>query len=233
LIELLPVERVESSSTDPQGNADHEGAGIRGARQRFNEAKLEGGLLAVELLVHPHTNQALVRRWRGLEGGATPEVEPAEAPPFPLLLTGQELPLAKGIELPRLRELERWRWIEQSEQAFARIAEVLPEGAGISELTLSADKIEITIAAPTPAFDGKPPAPFGSLDLDEYGVAEQSWWYPYEVAGFGCVEGRPLSELRAELAQALARFAGGKPRQAWYSCSPAYSDGRRGVWHVT
>lgn len=241
LVELLPAEMPAAPAIDagmtegssPEGNTDLESGGIRSVLRRFEGAKLEGGLIAVELLVHPLTHQALIRRWRGLEGGAGAEVEPADAPPFPLLVTGEQFPLAPWVELPPLREPARSRWIEQTEQAFARIAEVLPEKATISELTITADKIEITVAGSIPAFEGKPPAPFGRLDLDEYGVAEQSWWYPYEQAGFGCVRGRPLAEVKAALQKAQARFAGGKPQQGWYSCSPAFTDGKRGVWHLT
>ncbi|NJL27250.1 MAG: hypothetical protein HC897_04835 [Thermoanaerobaculia bacterium] len=122
LVELLPAE-MEATESEIE-------VGIRDVLYLFRGTKLEGGLLAVELLVNPQANQVLIRRWRGLEGGAKPETEPADAPPFPLLLAGESLKIAQGSELPPLRELERRRWIGQSAQAFARIAEVLPPGAG-------------------------------------------------------------------------------------------------------
>jgi hypothetical protein len=87
-------------------------------------------------------------------------------------------------------------------------------------------------AWPTPAFDGDPPAPYGDKTFDEYGVADADWWYPRTEPGFGCATGLPLAGLRAAFAEAQARLASQSLARAWYSCSPAYSDGRKGVFHL-
>ena len=128
--------------------------------------------------------------------------------------------------------LPRHRWANQADAAFALIEKALPPGAGISEITLSDDQIELRIESPTPAFDGKPPAPYGDQEFDEYGVADRDWWYPRTDPSFGCEKGLPLAEVRAEYAAARARLGTSSLSQAWYSCSPAYSDGHHGAWHL-
>jgi hypothetical protein len=90
----------------------------------------------------------------------------------------------------------------------------------------------VQIEWPTPAFDGDPPAPYGDKSFDEYGVAGSDWWYPRTEPGFGCREGQDLSAVRAAYEQAAARLAGHTPAFAWFSCSPAYSNGKRGAWHL-
>jgi hypothetical protein len=126
----------------------------------------------------------------------------------------------------------RFHWTAQSDAAFAVIARGLPPGAGVSEITLDPDKIEVQVAHPTPAFDGRPPAPFGDMEWDEYGVADRDWWYPREIAGFGCERGRPLAALHADFAAAWSRMGSPPLARAWYSCSPAYSNGHDGTWHL-
>jgi hypothetical protein len=126
----------------------------------------------------------------------------------------------------------RFDWIARPDAAFAVIARDLPPGATISEITLEADKIEVQIAHSTKAFDDRPPAPFGEMEWDEYGVADRDWWYPREIPGFGCETGRPLGELHAALAASWSAHGSAPLARAWYSCSTAYSDGRRGAWHL-
>ena len=59
----------------------------------------------------------------------------------------------------------------------------------MSELRLEDDVIDVQIAWATPAFDGKPPAPYGDRAFDEYGVPDMGFWYPREIPGFGCPPG--------------------------------------------
>jgi hypothetical protein len=104
----------------------------------------------VEVARHPLTGAVLVRRWRGVEGGAVAALEPAGAPPFPLLVAEPEFPMAPGAAPPPLRPLARYDWLAQPD------------------------------------------------------------------AGYAAARARVRGTLGS----------------AWYSCSPAFSDGRRGVWHL-
>ncbi len=185
----------------------------------------------VEVARHPLTGAVLVRRWRGVEGGAVAALEPAGASPFPLLIAEPEFPMAPGAAPPPLRPLARYDWLAQPDAAFDLVERSLPAGARIVELTLSADEIDLSVESPTPAFDGDPPAPYGDMELDEYGIADSSWWYPRTDPGFGCRTGAPLAAVRAAYARARRRTPGTIYR-AWYSCSPAYSNGSRGAWHL-
>ena len=225
LLESLPAEAApgaDSAAEDPWQFALH----------ALSRTPLGAGELAIELLPDPRTGKVISRRWRGVEGGAKPYLDPAGAPPFPALIADPGFVYAPGAAPPPLSVLPRHRWANQADAAFALIEKALPSGAGIAELTLSDDQIELSIEWPIPAFDGKPPAPYGDQEFDEYGVADRDWWYPRTDPGFGCGKGRPLADLRAEYATARARLGTSALSQAWYSCSPAYSDGHHGAWHL-
>ncbi len=190
------------------------------------------GDLALELVQHPVTGVVLERRWRSGDGGARAALDPRDATPFAFLPSSAGFRAAPGFEPRTLQALRRHRWLADEEAVFALLARELPAEARVSELSLEDDEIEVTIAWPTPAFDGDPPAPYGQKTFDEYAVADMSWWYPQVIAGFGCVRGEPLARVRASYAEARAR-AGEQPlSRAWYSCSTAYSDGHRAVWHL-
>ena len=128
--------------------------------------------------------------------------------------------------------MPRKRWIAQEGEAFALVAKELPKGARIAELTLAEDEIDVQIEWKTPAFDGKPPAPYGDKTFDEYGIASLDWWYPRESPGFGCPVGVPLADVITSFGVAKAQRGGSPIERAWYSCSPAYSNGRTGTWHL-
>lgn len=225
LRETLPAE-------SPAGSAAEEEDRWQLALAQLGTARLGDDELAVELLPDPLTGAVLLRRWRGLEGGARADLEPADAPNFELLIAEPEFPLAAGAAPPKLRPLARHRWVHETDAAFAVIEQALPAGAGVVEIRLTDDEIELRVESPTPAFEGNPTARYGDLDFDEYGIAESSWWYPRTDPGFGCPTGQALAKVRAEFSAATDRIAPGRVLQAWYSCSPAYSDGRRGVWNL-
>jgi hypothetical protein len=187
--------------------------------------------VAVEFVAHPVSGALLTRRWRAAEAGSETRSEPADAPAFPLLVASPGF-RSEGTAPPRLQPLPRRYWLAEADAAFALIERALPKGARIAEITLSDDKIEVSIDAPTPAFDGKPPVPYGDKTFDEYGGAETEWWYPREIPGFGCPRGQPLASVRAAFANARSRLAGQSLASAWYSCSPAYTNGRDGAWHL-
>jgi hypothetical protein len=139
---------------------------------------------------------------------------------------------APGFATRALRPLPRHRWIAEEDAAFALLEREMPKGADIAELTLEEDQVDVTIDWPTPAFDGALPAPYGDKAFDEYGVADMGWWYPRTTPGFGCARGQALARVRAAFAEAKARMPEQPLSRAWYSCSPAYSDGRQAAWHL-
>lgn len=188
--------------------------------------------LAYEVVRHPITGEAFARRWRKGAEGAVASTDPPGAPGFPLLSADPRFTPAARPPLGALEVVPRFDWIAQPDAAFAVIARSLPRGALVSEIRLDPDRIEVQVAHPTKAFDGKPPAPFGDMEWDEYGVADRDWWYPREIAGFGCATGRPLAELHADFVSTWSRRGSLPLANAWYSCSPAYSNGRAGTWHL-
>jgi hypothetical protein len=200
------------------------------ALARLSTAPEEPLELAIEVVRHPFSGEVLVRRWRGVEG-VRPSLEPAGTPPFPLLVAEPAFPFAPGAQPPPLRPLARHDWLAETDAAFAVVEKALPAGARIVELTIQQDAIDVSVESPTPAFDDDPPAPYGDLGFDEYGIADSSWWYPRTDPGFGCRTGKLLAEVRAAY-DAARRRTPGTVYRAWYSCSPAYSDGSRGAWHL-
>jgi hypothetical protein len=186
--------------------------------------------LALELLRHPVTGQVLSRRWRGGPEGAVAAADPADAPVFPLLAAAPGFP--PPPRLPALEPLKRYDWLAQAGAAFDLVAREIPAGALVSEITLEPDSIDVQVAHPTPAFEGRPPQPFGDKEWDEYGIAELSWWYPREIPGFGCATGQPIAAVRAAFDAARTRHGEARLARAWYSCSTAYSNGHDGVWHL-
>jgi hypothetical protein len=178
------------------------------------------------------TGAVVSRAWRAGPERAEATLDPADGPAFAFLPASPGFQPAPGAAPKALQPLARKRWLTQVDAAFALLEQSIPEGAGIAELTLEEDQIDVTIAWPTPAFDGDPPAPYGDKTFDEYGVADMDWWYPRTTPGFGCATGLPLAGVRAAFADAKARLSEQSLARAWYSCSPAYSDGRKGVFHL-
>jgi hypothetical protein len=193
---------------------------------------LAEGELAVEMLRHPVTGAALARRWHAGPEGAFAVLDPPGSPSFALLLGSPDFRPVSPASPGRLEPQPRRHWLREPDAAFSLLARELPAGASVAELTLEDDRIGVSIAWPTPAFDGKPPAPYGDKTFDEYGVADVSWWYPREAPGFGCPRGEPLGRVHSAFAAARARLAGQALSRAWYSCSPSFSNGHEGTWHL-
>lgn len=225
LDEPLPAEAPSKADEPDQAEWLH-------AVGRASARSFGSGDLAFELLRHPVTGAVVSRAWRAGPERAEATLDPADGPAFAFLPASPAFQPAPGAAAKAVRLLPRKRWLAQVEAAFALLEQSIPKGAGIAELTLEDDQIEVTIAWPTPAFDGAPPAPFGDKTFDEYGVADTDWWYPRTEPGFGCATGLPLAGVRAAFAEAQARPAARALARAWYSCSPAYSDGRKGVFHL-
>jgi hypothetical protein len=198
----------------------------------FASRHFEPDDLAFELVLHPATGVPLSRRWRSGPERASAVLDPADAPPFAFLPASPGFEPFPASSAPALRALPRRRWLADAASAFALLSKELPASARVSELTIEDDKIEVQVDGPTPAFDGKPPAPYGDKSFDEYAVADLSWWYPREIPGFGCPRGAPLDPVRTAFFEARARFGSAPLSRAWYSCSTAYSNGRDGVWNL-
>lgn len=179
---------------------------------------------AVEAMHDPRTGDVLTRLWFGTE--LQSRTSATAGPDFPLLMQPS---ITSAV--PALIKRVATRWNEQPTRAFALLARELPAGAKIVELTLKAEEIEVQIEGPIPGFDQDPPAPFGDKSFDGYGIAEASFWYPREIAGFGCVRGEPLSVIVERFRQAGGKD-GANYHHAWYSCSSAYGDGRTGTWRL-
>lgn len=225
--DLLQLEAVAEA---PRSEPDEEYWSV--ALHALLQTTLAGDLLGVELL-RREDQTVLWREWRGLEGSATAQVrgygipdDEAQRADFPSLYAGLPFPMqAPASPLP---VLTGHHWLRELPAALSAVEAVLPPGAMISALDIEADNIEIQITGPVPDFEeDEPPMPFGDNKLDEYGVAEHSWWYPRETSGFGCAQGRSIEQLRA-LLESVPRPA---PQSvAWYSCSTAYGDGQNGTW---
>ena len=225
LDELLPAEAPAEAEAKVEGEWPR--AYAAAASRSLGESDL-----ALELVQHPVTGLVLARQWRSGEGGARATLDPPDAPPFAFLPTSPGFVPVSGSAPRALRALRRHRWLTEEEAAFALLERELPKGAKVAELTLVDDTVDVTVDWPTPAFDGDPPAPYGDKTFDEYGVADMGWWYPRTSPGFGCAQGEPLARVRAAFREARARAGEQGLSRAWYSCSPAYSDGHRPVWHL-
>jgi hypothetical protein len=202
------------------------------ALAHFSSQHFESDDLAFELVRHPATGLPISRRWRSGPERASAVLQPADAPSFAFLPSVRDFTPFPDSAAPSLRVLPRKRWLGDAASAFALLSKELPKGARVSELTLDDDKIDVQIEWPTPAFDGKPLAPYGDKAFDEYGVADTGWWYPREIPGFGCSTGRPLESVRTAFVEARAGFGSQPLSRAWFSCSTAYSNGRDGVWNL-
>jgi hypothetical protein len=93
LHELLPAEAPPEQA--PEADDDWQLT-----LHRLSSRSLDPEDLAVELLRHPLTGAALTRRWRATGGGARATLEPADAPPFAMLVAAPEFPLAAGAAPP-------------------------------------------------------------------------------------------------------------------------------------
>lgn len=242
-IDLGPrVPHPLASSLPVEGLSDEQGERLDDAWSRafhsVNATPLQGDLLAIELLLDPSQERVMRRDWRGLEGGAVASLQSIDGDStqtlgpehaFPMLLAERSFALAEGSRVAAIEPITPRNWMEQPLAALDAIAVHLPESARIAEISIREHRIEVQIAEPTPAFDNNPPAPFGDLGFDEYGIPDRSWWYPRTTPGFGCEQGRQLDSLRQELKTQLRP---GPFTLIWYSCSTAYSDGRNGRWVV-
>jgi hypothetical protein len=196
---------------------------------RLSRLPAEGGPRSIEVQTWVDQADPLVRE---VGNDGVVRIEPAGvAPMLPwLLISG-----GAAAEAP-LAVVPRHAWDRDVIPAFRKLAEVLPPGALIVELSLDEQGIELEVEGPLPAFGLE--AERGEIELDAWGDPE-TWLYPREAGGFGCPRGVPLAELESAFLRAAARIGIGEIesgqqrfRTAWYSCSPAYSDGQTGVWHL-
>jgi len=100
--------------------------------------------------------------------------------------------------------------------------------AKVSELRIDEGEMKVTIDWKTPAFNDRPPVPYGEKTFDEYGIASMDYWYPREIPGFGCPAGTPLADVITSYGIAKAQRGSQPVTIASYSCS----NGRKGVWRL-
>ena len=101
--------------------------------------------------------------------------------------------------------------------------------AKVSELRIDEGEMKVTIDWKTPAFNDRPPVPYGEKTFDEYGIASMDYWYPSEIPGSGCPAGTPLADVYASYGLAKAQRGSWPVTLAVYSCS----NGPKGVWRLT
>ena len=90
---------------------------------------------------------------------------------------------AVGKAPAALRPRERKHWLTQDAAAFSLLMKELPKGAKVSELRIDEGEINVTIDWKTPAFNDRPPVPYGEKTFDECGIAHMDYWYPRESPG--------------------------------------------------
>ncbi len=231
LAALVPVE--EGSLADPDSESPW-------SRLEREVALAPPDLRSIEIVVRPDNGALLQRRVRRGADGWQIDVDPPDAPAFPLLSTSPTL-LATQAEgaadpasslPPAAKEYPQRRWSSATTEAFEFLERELPEDARsrIVGLRFDDDEIEIGVAAPVAGLD----APYGDIDFDPWGAAV-NWLYPRdEPPGFGCPVGVPLEQLRLSFLARCGELPGCNPRThfsiADYSCSQ--SSGGRWNLHI-
>ncbi len=199
---------------------------------RLARLPAEGGPMAIEVQTSADQEEPLTREVA--QDGEVRIEPPHLAPVLPWLWVRGS---SSTAETP-LPLVPRYAWDRDIAAAFRKLGEVLPPGADtrIVELSLLEDRIEMLLEGPLPALGLN--AERGEIELDAWGDPV-TWLYPREAIGFGCPRGVHLVELEARFRQAAASkgisdVESGRQRYhtAWYSCSPAFSDGQTGVWHL-
>lgn len=197
-------------------------------------------LRSIEIVVRPDNGALLQRRVRRGADGWQIDVDPPDAPAFPLLSTSPTLlaTQAEGAADPAMslppvaKEYPQRRWSSATSEAFEFLERELPEDARsrIVGLRFDDDEIEVGVAAPVAGLD----AAYGDIDFDPWGAAT-NWLYPRpEPPGFGCPVGVPLEQLRRSFLARCGELPGCNPRThfsiADYSCSQ--SSGGRWTLHI-
>jgi hypothetical protein len=197
---------------------------------RLARLPAEGGPRSIEVQTWVDQLDPLVRE---VGGDGAVRIEPAGVTPvLPWLL----LPSRSTRAEAPLPVVPKFAWDREIHALFLTLTEVLPPEARIVEMSLAQDRIDFEIEGPLP--DRGLNAERGEIELDAWGDPV-TWLYPREAIGFGCPRGVSVAELEAAFRHAatlhgLHDLASGQQRYrtAWYSCSPAYSDGQTGVWHL-
>jgi hypothetical protein len=195
-------------------------------------------LRSVELLLRPDDGRVVQRRVIWTERGWRVEVDPADAPMFPLLSASAAL-LATQAEgggdvlhtlPPPAQEYPQRRWSSATTEAFEFLARELPDDAraSIVGLRFDDDQIEVAVAAPVAGLD----APYGEIEFDAWGAAT-TWLYPRdESPGFGCPQGRPLEQVRRMFLARCAEIPGCNPRTHFSIADFSCSQNRGGHWQL-
>ncbi len=186
----------------------------------FSDANVQ----ALEATEDPQTRRLVERRW--LASGPV-QLSDALANELPVLLDQVPAGLAVAAYPPRTPQVPT-DWPEQPEAVFALLEKRVQPGQRIGQLYFEQNKIQVTVVGPVEVA-AQPPAPFGVLNFDAYGVADQPTWAPTLPGGNTCQQGRTLSELKALFAQSPRPP---NPVYAWFDCDPTKAHGNLGEWYL-
>jgi hypothetical protein len=179
---------------------------------------------ALEVAEDPQTGKIVERRW--LASGSA-QLSDALAKELPVLLDHVPAGLAV-VPYPQRTPQVPSDWSEQADAVFVLLGKHVQPGQRIGQLYFAQKEIRITVVGPV-SVPGQPPASFGVLSFDAYGVADQEAWAPTLVDSNTCRQGRTLSELKALWAQAP------RPQNmlyAWFDCDPTQAHGNLGAWYL-
>lgn len=185
---------------------------------------------ALEVTEDPQTRRVVERRW--LASGdaklSVPQFSDALANELPVLLVDVPNGWATAPYPQRTRRVPG-DWAEQPEAVFALLEKHVQPGQRIGQLYFAEDQIQVTVVGPVEVV-AQPPALFGMLNFDAYGVADQDTWAPALPRSNTCQQGRSLSELKALFAQAPRPHV--VMRDAWFDCDPTQAHGNVGAWYL-
>jgi hypothetical protein len=179
---------------------------------------------ALEVAEDPQTRKVVERRWLA-SGNA--QLSDALANELPVLLDQVPAGLAV-VPYPQRTPQVPTDWSEQTDAVFVLLGKHVQPGQRIGQLYVAQKEVQVTVVGPV-AIAEQSPAPFGVLNFDAFGVADQQAWAPTLPDSNTCRQGRTLSELKALWAQAP------RPQNmlyAWFDCDPTQPHGNLGEWYL-
>ncbi len=184
----------------------------------------DAGVRALEVAEDPQTGQRVERRW--LDSGAV-QLSDEQAQMLPVLLDKVPVDFAVG-PYPQRTAQDPINWSKRPDAAFALLDKYVQPGQRIGQLYIAQKQIQATVVGPVEVA-AQPAAPFGVLNFDAYGVADQAAWVPTLAGVNTCQQGLALNELKALLAQEP------KPINllyAWFDCDRTQAHGDVGAWYL-
>ena len=180
MLARVPPQKAEPGRAAPQRNLlDH--------YAEFSEANV----LALQAALDPATGAVVERRW--LIGGGVQSVG-EDGGDFPVVLRRPSPGLAI-VPYAASKVIVRPDWSRDPQAVFAVLEKNILPSQRVAKLYFQQDGIQVTVLGPIEV-SGQPPANFGSMSFDAYGVAGQEGWTPAAPEANTCTQGRPLREVR-------------------------------------